>query len=145
MKTLYIYFENLAKHTSSLSLLALRLALAYGFYEPAVNKLANFDSIISWFKSMNIIFPTLNAYLATSFEIAGVGLLFLGLFTRLISIPLIVIMLVAIGTVHLSNGFSAANNGFEIPFYYILMLFALFANGAGKFSLDWLIFRKNKA
>lgn len=142
MKNLYTSFENLAQYTSSLALLALRLALAYGFYEPAVNKIGNVDSIASWFESMNIILPTLSAHLATWFEVAGVGLLALGFLTRAISIPLIIIMLVAIFTVHFPNGFSAANNGYEIPFYYILMLFVLFAKGAGKFSLDWVLFRK---
>lgn len=145
MRKIYIYFEGLAEYFSSLSLLALRLILAYGFYEPAVNKIGNIDSIASWFESMNIIFPTLSAHLATWFEVAGVGLLVLGFLTRFISIPLIVIMVVAISSVHISHGFSSANNGFEIPFYYIIMLFALFANGAGKISLDWLIFNKTKA
>jgi len=70
----------------------------------------------------------------------GVVLLTLGLFTRLISIPLMVVMVVAITTVHLSHGFSAGNNGFEIPLYYLLFL-ALFASlGAGKFSLDHILF-----
>ena len=34
------------------------------------------------------------------------------------SIPMIIIMIVAIVTVHLHNGFSAGDNGFEIPLYY---------------------------
>jgi putative oxidoreductase len=67
-------------------------------------------------------------------------LLTLGLFTRLISLPLIVVMVVAITTVHLAHGFSAGDNGFEIPLYYMMFL-ALFASfGAGKFSLDHLLF-----
>ena len=78
--------------------------------------------------------------MAASTEILGVVLLTLGLFTRLISIPLIVIMIVAITTVHIGNGFAAGNNGFEIPLYYMLFL-ALFASlGAGKLSLDYLLF-----
>jgi len=37
-----------------------------------------------------------------------------------------------------------ANNGFEIPLYYLLFL-AIFATfGAGKFSLDYLLFGKEK-
>lgn len=64
----------------------------------------------------------------------------LGLFTRLISLPLMIIMLVAISTVHFSHGFSAGDNGFEIPLYYMLFL-ALFASlGARKLSLDYLLF-----
>lgn len=49
-------------------------------------------------------------------------------------------MVVAIATVHGVNGFTAGDNGFEIPLYYMLFL-ALFASfGAGKFSLDYLLF-----
>ena len=59
-----------------------------------------------------------------------------------ISIPLMFTMVVAIVTVHLGNGFEAGNNGYEIPLYYLLMLFALLVNGSGKISLDHLIERK---
>jgi len=45
-------------------------------------------------------------------------------------------MLVAIKTVHWANGFEAGNNGFEIPLYYLLMLFVLFVYGGRRFSLD---------
>ena len=119
-----------------LSLLSFRLVLAYGFYEPAMRKLGNIEGIAKWFESMGFIYPTLNAYLATGTEALGVVLLFLGLGTRLISIPLMVIMVVAIVTVHLPHGFSASNNGFEIPLYYFLMLFSLLVRGPGCISLD---------
>jgi len=51
-------------------------------------------------------------------------------------------MVVAIITVHFGNGFEAGNNGFEIPLYYMLMLFALFVNGAGRISVDHFIAKK---
>lgn len=79
--------------------------------------------------------------MAATTELLGAILLALGLFTRLISIPLIFIMLVAIYTVHLSNGFEAGDNGFEIPLYYILMLLTLVVYGAGKISADFFIKR----
>jgi len=105
-----------------------------------MNKWSDISSVAKWFGSIGIPFPTLNAYLAASTELLGVVLLTLGLFTRLISLPLIVVMVVAITTVHLAHGFSSGNNGFEIPLYYMLFL-AIFASfGAGKFSLDHLIF-----
>ena len=102
-------------------------------------KLKNFDGIAEWFGSLGIPFPTLNAILATGTETAGVILLFFGLATRLISIPLIIVMLVAIGTIHIGNGFESGDNGYEIPLYYILMLFSLIVSGPGKYSLDNLI------
>ena len=137
---LYPLTKNILSHGQSLSLLLARLAVAYGFYDPAMQKWSDIGSVATWFESMGIPFPTLNAYMAASTEIVGVVLLTLGLFTRLISLPLMVIMVVAITTVHLSHGFSAGDNGFEIPLYYMLFL-ALFASfGAGKFSLDHLLF-----
>lgn len=137
---LYTFTKNLLSNGQSLSLLLARLAVAYGFYDPAMQKWSDIGSVATWFESMGIPFPTLNAYMAASTEILGVVLLTLGLFTRLISVPLMVVMVVAIATVHLSHGFSAGDNGFEIPLYYLLFL-GLFASfGAGKFSLDHLLF-----
>lgn len=139
-KELYLRFANFSEYLKSVSLLFARLVVAYGFYGPAIMKWRDISSVASWFASIGIPFPTLNAYMAASTEISGVLLLTLGLFTRIISIPLIVVMSVAIITVHLSNGFSAGNNGFEIPLYYMLFLFIFLTNGAGKFSLDRIIF-----
>ena len=127
-----------------LPLLALRLILAYGFYEPAMKKIKDVDAIANWFESMGMPFPTLNAYMATITEALGVILLTLGLFTRYISIPLIITMIVAIVTVHAGNGFAAGDNGFEIPLYYIIMLFTLLVNGSGRISVDFLLSKRNK-
>lgn len=126
---------------NSLPLLLIRLVLAVGFFTPAKMKWADINSIAEWFGSMHIPAPLLNAYLAAGTEAAGVVLLVLGLGTRLISIPLIITMLVAIKTVHWSNGFEAGENGFEIPLYYIIMLLTLLIAGPGKWSVDALIRR----
>ena len=140
IKSIHQRTKNILNNGQSVSLLLARIAVAYGFYEPAMMKWSDIDAVAGWFGSIGIPFPTLNAYMSATTEITGVVLLTLGLFTRLISIPLIVVMIVAIVTVHWSNGFSAGNNGFEIPIYYMLFL-ALFASlGAGKLSLDYLLF-----
>lgn len=123
-------------------LLFIRLILAYGFYVPAISKWQDIGSITEWYTELGIPLPGLNAYLSATTEITGVVLLTLGLFTRVISIPLIVVMLVAIVTVHLPNGFEAGNNGFEIPLYYILLLLTLIHYGSGKFSVDSLLRKK---
>jgi len=130
---------NYLKKLKDLPPLLFRIVLAYGFYGPAMMKLKNFNGIVEWFSGMGMPLPKLNAFLATGTETAGFVLIFLGLATRLISIPLMVVMIVAIITVHLGNGFEAGNNGFEIPIYYLLMLFSLLITGPGKISLDALI------
>ena len=141
--TIHKYIKDILVHFQSLSLLLARLVVAYGFYDPAIKKWQDIDSIATWFGSMGIPFPTLNAYMAATTELLGVILLTLGLFTRLISVPLMVVMVVAITTVHLAHGYSAGDNGFEIPLYYMLFLFIFTAHGAGQYSLDQLIFGKN--
>jgi len=144
LKESYLEFTVLTKYFESLSLLFARIVLAYGFYKPALMKWSNLDQTTAWFSSLGIPFASLATLLTASVEIVAVVLLCLGLFTRLVSVPLMVVMLVAIVTVHLAHGFSVANNGFEIPLYYFLFL-AIFATfGAGKFSLDYLMLGKGK-
>ncbi|AXI01613.1 DoxX family protein [Aquirhabdus parva] len=89
--------------------LALRLYLVPVFWTAGMNKLAAFSDTIAWFGAdgLGLPFPTIMASLATGTELSGAVLLALGLFTRWISIPLIVTMLVAIFTVHLPNGWQA--------------------------------------
>jgi len=126
----------------SISLLAARLIVAYGFWTPAWKKFGNIDAVTTWFGTLGIPFSLVGAYLSASTELLGVILLTLGFMTRLISIPLIVIMLVAIFTVHLPNGFHAADNAFEAILYYMLSLSLFISFGAGKISLDHFIFKK---
>ena len=142
VKKLATKYINFVSSLKDLPPLIFRLMLAYGFYEPALQKFNNFDSIIKWFGSLGIPFPTLNAYMAVATELSGVVLLTLGLATRFISVPMIVVMIVAIKTVHLKHGFSCGDNGFEVPFYYMLMLLSLIVSGAGKFSIDYLLKKK---
>lgn len=141
MKKLYAYLEKL-DIIRDIPLILIRVVLAYGFWFPGMKKFENFESIVSWFSSLGIPFPTINAFLATATELVGAILLLLGLFTRLISIPLIIVMIVAIITVHLVNGFDASNNGYEIPLYYIIMLLTLVGFGSGKLSLDYIFQKK---
>ena len=142
LKKIYSLSQNILQNFQSISLLLARFTVAYGFLEPALNKWKDIDAVAEWFGSMGIPFPTLNAYMAASTEIIGVVLLTIGFMTRLISVPLMIIMLVAITTVHLSNGFAAGDNGFEIPLYYMLFLFIFLSHGAGRFSLDYFMFER---
>lgn len=142
LKKLYQDFTYFSEYLQSFALFFARVTVAYGFYNPAMMKWSDINSVASWFESLGIPMPLLNAYMAATTEIVGVVLLTLGLFTRLISVPLIVVMVVAIFTVHISNGFEAGNNGFEIPFYYMLFLLLFLSHGAGKFSIDYFLEKK---
>ena len=124
-------------------LLLFRIILAIGFYGPAMMKVKNLEGVAEWFGSMSYPFPLVSATLAMTTEVLGVLLLILGFGTRVIALPMMFVMLVAIFTTHISNGFAAGDNGFEIPLYYFLMLFALVVYGSGKFSLDHLLGTKS--
>ena len=143
LKSINSKFEAIFDNFKDIGLLLARVLIAYGFLDPALNKWNNIDGVVQWFESLGIPFPVLNTYMAATTEILGVGLLALGLFTRYISIPLIVVMIVAIITVHLPHGFSAGDNGFEIPLYYMSFLLLFVGHGAGKFSLDNFLFKKD--
>ncbi len=127
------------KILKDLPVFAMRIVLAYGFWDPGMTKWKDIGAIGQWFDSMGYPFPLMNAYLAATTEVVGAVLLILGFGTRIISIPLMIVMLVAIFTVHAANGFQAGSNGFEIPLYYLIMLFTLTIYGGGKISVDGLI------
>ena len=143
IKSIYHRYIGVLDKFKDISPLIFRLLLAYGFAEPAWNKVQDVHAIGEWFETMELPAPYFQAWLATLTECAGVILLTLGLGTRIIAFPLIVTMLVAIKTVHWENGFSAGNNGYEIPFYYMMMLFSLLFTGSGKISLDHLFGKTN--
>jgi len=75
LKTIYQITKTILNNGRSVSLLLGRLVVAYGFYEPAMQKWSDISSVATWFESLGIPFPTLNAYLAASTELLGVVLL----------------------------------------------------------------------
>ncbi|UTW67090.1 DoxX family protein [bacterium SCSIO 12643] len=101
-------FKNLLDQMQDIPLLAIRFLLALGFYFPAMEKWNNMEATIAWFGNedwgLGLPFPELQAYLAATTEILGVWMLIFGIGTRLISIPLIGTMVVAILTVHIDHG-----------------------------------------
>ncbi len=143
MRTLYNRFIEGTGKLRDVPLLMFRWILALGFYEPAMMKVKNLLGVAEWFESMNYPLPMVTATLSMVTEVTGIVLLIVGLGTRLISIPLMFVMVIATLTVHLPNGFPAGDNGFEIPLYYFLMLFALVVYGSGKYSLDHLFNKRS--
>ena len=88
--------------------LALRLYLTPVFWVAGVNKYQGFEGTVQWFEhQLSLPLPALMAFLATATEIVGAVMLFLGLGVRWVSVPLMFVMLVAIFTVHIGNGWQA--------------------------------------
>jgi len=131
----------LFSYPKNIIILIARLALAYGFAQPALMKLSDMTATAAWFESISIPFPTFTAYFVSGIETIGIIGLILGLFTRPISILLSFIMMGAIIFVHAPHGFSVADNGIEIPLYYMLFLFIFASFGGGKYSLDHILFK----
>ncbi|RLA70209.1 MAG: DoxX family protein [Epsilonproteobacteria bacterium] len=137
---LYVLFS----YPKNILLLVSRIILAYGFSLPALLKVNDMKGTVVWFESISIPFPTLFAYMVSGLESVGIILLILGLFTRYISILLGLVMVGAIIFVHIPNGFSASNGGFEIPLYYFIFLMIFATHGAGKYSLDRVFSKGDK-
>ncbi|AII15508.1 DoxX family protein [Campylobacter iguaniorum] len=144
MRSFCSLLSLVSSNFQSITLLLIRLILAFGFYETAILKWQNIEPTAEWFASIGVPFPLLSVYLVAIFEALAVVLFVLGLFTRAICVPLIVIILVAIFSVHFQNGYSLANNGFEVPLYYLAMILTLFSFGGGKISLDKAVFKDDK-
>lgn len=101
----YCWFLRSIKHGSGLPLLGLRIYLFPIMLQAGWNKFAGFERTVDWFgDSLGLPFPWLMVVLAGVAEFGGAILLLLGWFTRLISIPLMITMLVAAFLVHADNG-----------------------------------------
>jgi putative oxidoreductase len=84
----------------------------------------------------------LMALLSGSAEFFGGLALFLGLLARPAAVVLIVMLVVAILSVHIHNGLFMANNGFEFGLALMGAAIAVLIEGAGRVSLDRLIASK---
>ena len=109
----HIYQQIIARLqvADGIPLLLLRLYLAPVMIQAGWNKASSFDSIVDWFGNddygLGLPMPFVMAFLATAAELVGGVLLLLGALTRLVSIPLMVTMIVAMMSVHAKNGWLA--------------------------------------
>ncbi|QYJ86928.1 DoxX family protein [Shewanella mesophila] len=95
-----------------------------------------------WMASIGMTPGYLMALLAGSAEFFGGLALVLGLVTRPAAAVAAFTMLVAIFTVHISNGLFMSNNGYEYALTLLIALLAIVVQGAGSLSLDKLIANK---
>jgi putative oxidoreductase len=78
------------------------------------------------------------AYAVLAIETIGAVLIVLGLFTRLAAAAAAIQFAVITFVAHWSNGFSfsSPSGGWEYPFFWGLILFAIALRGGGPYSLD---------
>jgi len=97
-----------------------------------------FGGVAAFLGQVGIPAPGLAAVILTAVESLGGLALLLGLFTRWAAIPLAIVMLVAILTVHLKAGFFLPN-GYEFALTLLGANVALALLGSGEASVDGVL------
>src|SRR5215469_6643935 len=92
---LYSLFQKAASYLQSPLLLLVRLYWGWQFFQTGLGKLKDTDKVVEFFTSLNIPHPVFTAHLVGGLECVGGALLFVGLGSRLIALPLTVNMVVA--------------------------------------------------
>jgi len=143
VRKIYNGFARAASTLQSPFLLAVRLYWGWQFAQTGWGKLHNISHVIEFFTSLNIPFPTLNAYATASLEGVGGVLLLIGLGSRLIALPLTIEMSVA----YLTADREALHSIFSDPgkfytadtytFFFASLLILVF--GPGKIAIDTLV------
>jgi uncharacterized membrane protein YphA (DoxX/SURF4 family) len=94
--------------------LLIRLYLAPIMIQAGWTKLVGFDNTVAWFGNpdwgLGLPFPALLAALASGIEFLGGIALIVGLATRLVAIPLMFTMVIAMTAVHWDNGWLALSD-----------------------------------
>ena len=130
--------------------LPLRLIVGLGFMEHGYAKVSRgADGFITILHAIGTPFADLLGWATIIVEIVGGLLVLAGALVPVVAVPMIVVLLVAIFTVHLPNGFSSikllsydvtgahfGQPGYETDLLYIAGLVALCVGGAGPFSVD---------
>ena len=145
-------------HLAPWAPLLLRLIVGYGFAVHGLAKLARGpDSFAGVLHSLGVPAPHLMAWATMLTELLGGIAIALGALVTFVSVPLAVILLVAIFTVHLPYGFSSIKliavthagpqfgpPGYECNLLYLTALAALVLGGPGPLAIDGLLRRQKK-
>ncbi|MCU0427389.1 MAG: DoxX family protein [Candidatus Kapabacteria bacterium] len=126
-------------------LLIMRLYWGWQFFQTGKGKLANFERTVEFFTGLNIPFPTVNAAMAGTAECLGGLLLLLGLCSRIVSLQLMVVMVVAYLTADAEAVSHIFSNPDEFtsasPFLFLLTAIIVAVFGAGRISFDEVLRR----
>lgn len=134
--------------TSTNSTLPLRLIAGIIFSAHGAQKLFawfggyGLEGTAQWMDSIGLSPGYFMALGAGSAEFFGGLLLLLGLFTRASGAVLAFTMIIAIFSVHFTNGLFMSNNGYEFALALLGMSLALAIQGGGKYALDNVIAKK---
>jgi putative oxidoreductase len=130
--------------------LPLRLIVGFGFMQHGYAKLARGPAdFIGVLHAMGMPLPDIAGWATIIVELLGGLFVFMGALVPVAAVPMMAVLLVAIVTVHLPNGFSSikllsfdaagahfGQPGYETDLLYIAGLIALCLGGAGPWSID---------
>lgn len=140
---IYSLFEKTFSYLQSPLLLVIRLYWGWQFFQTGLGKLRDLDKVTDFFTSLGIPHPAFTAQMVGGLECVGGALLFVGLGSRLISLPLTMNMLVAYLIADreaLLSLFSDPSKFYGAdPFTYLFASILILVLGPGKISLDALI------
>lgn len=126
------------------ALLVLRVVLGLTMAAHGYNKFfggGRIPGTAGWFESIGMKPGVFHARVAATTEIsAGLGLA-IGLLTPVPAAGFVALMLTAAWTVHRKNGFFIVKEGWEYNLILAVTAVAIAGVGAGKFSLDYVLFR----
>jgi putative oxidoreductase len=146
MGTYFRWFVPSTSFFQSLLLLIVRLYWGWGFFLAGKGKLMDLEKPTEYFQSLGIPLPHAQAILVGATECFGGLLLLAGFCSRLISIPLTILLTVAYLTADLDRVkmiFSDPDKFLTADeFLFVFVVVIVFAFGPGKFSVDWLIKRR---
>ncbi|HTJ86337.1 MAG TPA: DoxX family protein [Terriglobales bacterium] len=134
----------------------LRLIVGYGFvahgYAKLIHGPAHFAAILN---ALGVPAPGLAAWLTILTELVGGASVLLGAYVELASIPMAVVLLSAMFTVHLRYGFSSIKlqavtaagaqfgpPGYEVDLLYLACLGAMVLGGPGPFAIGGTLWRR---
>ena len=122
--------------------LVLRVVFGYFWLETGLAKVQHVDCFAERFAGWGIPFPVFSATLSAWTDLVGGALLIVGLLTRVVCVPMIVNMAVALILV-VSRDLTGLDDYVETSeLTYILIFFWLLMAGPGKASLDTLLARR---
>ncbi len=135
------------------SAMPLRLIVGYGFMAHGYTKLARGpEHFVAILQAIGVPSPEVMAWATIGVELLGGFAVLIGAFVTLASIPLTIVLLTAMFSVHFQYGFSSIRIlamtptgvqfgpvGYEIILLYIACLAALVFGGTGPLSVDGML------
>jgi uncharacterized membrane protein YphA (DoxX/SURF4 family) len=149
MKTGKGLFNLILRTTTDNKIILVRLVVGLIFLTEGLQKYL-FPDLLGTGRFIKIGFsdPEFWAYFTGTFEIICGALVLLGLLTRIATIPLFTVMVVAFITtkwpILLEKGFWAMAHEYRTDFAMTLLLIFLFFSGSGNWSLDSGLISRNK-